>query len=101
MKPLTTGLVLSLTATVFYSLCALLWVELPDQFMGLMNAMFHGLDFRRLVTAQPYTWSSFLYSIIAFAIWFFFVGVFFAWLYNGLEPFDLRRRTRVRHVRHF
>lgn len=98
MKPLTTGLVLSLTVTVFYSLCALVWAALPDQFMGLLNAMFHGLDFRRLVTAQPYTWSLFLYSIIAFAIWFFFAGVFFAWLYNWLEPFDVRGGVRVRHL---
>jgi hypothetical protein len=97
MKPLTTGLVLSLTVTVFYSLCALVWVALPDQFMDLMNAMFHGLDFRRLVTGQPYTWSSFLYSIIAFAVWFFLAGVFFAWFYNMLQPFDVRRGAHVRH----
>lgn len=40
MKPLQTGFALSATVAVFYSLCTLVEVLWPAQFMGFMNALF-------------------------------------------------------------
>ncbi len=82
MKPLSTGITLSFTVAIFYSLCTLIWVIWPDPFMGFMNALFHGLDFRKLQTTEPYAWSSFFYSLIVMAVWGFAIGAYFAWLHN-------------------
>lgn len=85
MKPLRTGITLSLTISVFYTLCTLIWVAAPDRFMSFMNALFHGLDFRMLMTAVPYDWSSFFYSLVVFAIWGLGIGSFFSWVHNALS----------------
>ncbi len=53
--------------------------------MNFMNALFHGLDFRRLQTDQPFSWWSVTYPAIVFAVWFFAAGAFFAWLQNMLK----------------
>jgi len=87
MKPLQTGLALSVTVAIFYSLCTLIEVFLPEQFMGFMNALFHGLDFRMLRTPEPYRWQAFFYALIVMAVWAFAVGAFFAWLHNKISNF--------------
>jgi hypothetical protein len=71
MKPLQTGLALSATVALFYTLCTVVEVTWPDQFMGFMNALFHGLDFRKLITSDAYDWSSFFYALILMTIWAF------------------------------
>jgi hypothetical protein len=76
MKPLLTGSTLALTVMVFYSLCTL--VVWPDRFMGFMNALFHGLDFRPLVVTQPYTWGAFFTADVVLGLWGFGIGAFFA-----------------------
>ncbi len=48
MKPLKTGMTLSATILLFYALCTLVWIALPEPFIDFVNALFHGLDFRRL-----------------------------------------------------
>lgn len=82
MKPLQTGVALSLTMIVFYSLCALAAVMWPDSFMKFMNSLAHGLDFRKLVATEPYTWTSFFGALTVLAVWGFAIGAFFAWLHN-------------------
>ena len=84
MKPLQTGIALSLTVIVFYSLCTLAAVIWPDSFMGFMNSLAHGLDFRKLGAAEPYTWTSFFCAIAILALWGFGIGACFAWLYNAV-----------------
>lgn len=95
MKPLQTGLALSVTIAIFYALCTLVEVLWPEQFMGFMNALFHGLDFRKLFTSEPYRWSSFFYALVILAVWGFAIGTFFAWLHNTL--FGLRRHHIAQH----
>ncbi|MBK4734642.1 DUF5676 family membrane protein [Noviherbaspirillum pedocola] len=84
MKPLRTGLALSATVALFYSLCTLVEVALPNQFMNFMNALFHGLDFSKLVSSEPYHWASFIYALIVMAVWAFAAGAFFAFIHNTL-----------------
>ncbi|MXN79090.1 hypothetical protein GR157_30740 [Burkholderia sp. 4701] len=58
MKPFKTGVTLSATVLLFYALCTLVWAALPEPFMNFMQALFHGLDFRRLQTSAPLSWWS-------------------------------------------
>jgi hypothetical protein len=95
MKPLRTGLALSVTVAVFYSLCTLVEVIWPEQFMAFMNALFHGLDFRKLATSEPYRWSSFFYALVIHAVWSFALGSFFAWLHHRVA--NSRIPLLVRH----
>ena len=53
MTPLRTGLALSVTAGVFYALCALVWALAPGPFLTFTNNLFHGMGFSRLVQPQP------------------------------------------------
>lgn len=95
MKPLQSGITLSITVSVFYSLCTLVEVMWPEQFMGFMNALFHGLDFRKLFTSEPYSWPSFFYALAVLAVWSFVFGAFFAWLRNAIT--GLRIHALARH----
>jgi hypothetical protein len=82
MKPLQTGLALSVTVGTFYTLCTLVEVLLPQQFMGFMSALFHGLDFAKLASTEPYRWTSFMYALFVMSVWAFAIGTFFAWLHR-------------------
>jgi hypothetical protein len=84
MKPLHTGIALSMTVALFYSLCALVEVLWPAQFMGFMNALFHGMDFRALQTAAAHPWRDYFYALAVMALWAFAIGTFFASLHNAL-----------------
>lgn len=85
MKPYFTGIALSLTVSVFYSLCTLIWVMAPERFMDFMNSLFHGIDFRLLRTPEAYAWNSFAFALICLAIWGLLVGTFFAWIQGLLS----------------
>lgn len=95
MKPIQTGLTLSVTIAIFYSLCMLVEVIWPEQFMGFMNALFHGLDFRILQSLEPYRWQAYFYALVVIALWGFGIGAFFAWLHNMIGRFHYR--SAVKH----
>lgn len=88
MKAYRTGIALSLTVSVFYSFCTLIWVIAPERFMTFMNNLFHGIDFRLLQTPEPYVWASFAWALACLAIWGFVVGTFFAWVLGMLSKGD-------------
>lgn len=94
MKPLHTGLALSTTVAVFYSLCTLVEVLWPAQFMGFMNALFHGMDFQPLQTAAAHPWRDFLYALAVMALWAFAVGAFFASVHNAFGRLEWHRPMR-------
>lgn len=94
MKPLSTGLALSVTVAVFYTLCALVEVLWPAQFMGFMNALFHGMDFRVLQTAELHPWRDYFYALAVMALWAFGIGALFAAVRNGLAHLHFHRPLR-------
>ena len=94
MKPLQTGLALSVTVAVFYSLCALAEVLWPAQFMGFMNALFHGMDFRPLQTAELHPWRDYFYALVVMVLWAFAIGSFFAWIQNAFAHLHFHRPLR-------
>lgn len=87
MKPLQSGLALSATVSLFYTLCTVIEVLAPDQFIAFMNALFHGLDFRALRSSEPYRLQAYFYALFVMAIWAFAIGFFFAWLRNAFDRF--------------
>lgn len=94
MKPLQTGLALSVTVALFYSLCALVEVLWPTQFMAFMNALFHGIDFRPLQGFQPHPWRDYIYALFVIALWAFVLGTFYASFYNVLDRVKVHRPVR-------
>jgi hypothetical protein len=84
VKPINPGIALSVTVMVLYSLCTLAEVLWPAQFMEFMNALFHGLDFRRLSASVPFGWASFGGALLIMGAWTFAAGTFFGWLHNML-----------------
>jgi hypothetical protein len=94
MKPLKTGLALSMTVGLFYSLCTMVEVLWPAQFMGFMNALFHGMDFRALQSTAAHAWRDYFYALAVMALWAFAIGAFFASLHNALERFHWHRPMR-------
>lgn len=94
MKPIQTGLALSATVALFYSFCTLIEVLWPAQFIGFMNALFHGLDFQpmRGVLASP--WSDYFFALPVVALWAFAAGVFYAAVHNALGRLQLQRPVR-------
>ena len=84
MTPFRTGLALAITVGVFYSLCALVWALAPGPFLGLMNDLFHGMDFSSLVHAGPFAWPGFFEALFVLSTWALLAGSVFAWVSNRL-----------------
>lgn len=95
--PWKTGLSLSLLMVVSYTVCAVLYGLRPEEGINFLNALFHGLDFRRLVVPAPFSLSGFLYPLLVLAVWGFFAGSLFAWLDNLLQ--GLGRATRSKRLK--
>ncbi len=84
-NPWRTGLALSLTIAIGYSVCAGLYALWPSQGVDLLNAIFHGLDFHKLEPSLPFTFGMFLYPLLVFVLWGFLVGTLFAWLHRLIQ----------------
>lgn len=83
--PWETGVSLSLTMAISYTVCAILYGLWPQQGVDFLNALFHGLDFRRLASPLPFTPSVFIYPLVVLVVWGFVVGTVFAWLDKRLH----------------
>ena len=83
-RPVSTGIALAVTVGVFYALCTLVWVLAPGPFLGVMNSLFHGMDFSGMVQPRPFAWAGFLVALLLLSGWALLAGTFFAWLRNRL-----------------
>ena len=91
MNALRTGVTLALTVVIFYSACTIAWVFLPEPFMNFMNALFHGLDFRKLGAPAGVSLRSFLGAVAVLAVWAFAAGTVFARILDVLSKRDHTR----------
>lgn len=82
--PWKTGLTLCLTMAFSYTVCAVLYALWPEPGIDFLNALFHGLDFRRLGTPQAFTLPMFVGPLLVLSAWGFVVGTVFAWLHQRL-----------------
>lgn len=81
-NPLRTGVAVSLTIVIAYTVCAALFAMWPERGVDFLNALFHGLDFHKLEPSIPFTFQMFLYPLVVFLIWGFVVGALFGWFHN-------------------
>lgn len=91
--PLKTGTALAVTVGVAYALCTLIFWLWPEAAANFMNALFHGLDFRRLQNGSSlFSFGSFLYGELVLAGWAFAFGALFGWIARRLDVLgtDLR-----------
>lgn len=76
-----TGGAFAATVGIGYALCTLVFWAWPDASANLMNALFHGLDFRRLqVGSSLFSFGAFIYAEVVLVSWAFVLGTLFAWL---------------------
>lgn len=80
MTPMRTGLAFAATVGVFYVLCTVAWIVAPATFLGLMNNLFHGMDFNTMVRPQPFSFPGFLVALLVLSTWALLAGMFFSWL---------------------
>lgn len=79
--PWKTGAVLSATVAIGYSLCTAVFWLAPESAATFMNALFHGLDFRRLAAGPDlFTFGSFAYGLVVLSAWAFMLGAVFGLL---------------------
>ena len=72
---------LAATVAVAYASCTLFFWLWPDAAMKLTNALFHGLDFRKLQSGSTaFDFGGSLYALIVIVIWAFVLGALFGWL---------------------
>ncbi len=85
MNPWKTGVTLAATLAIAYTACALVYALAPERGIEFVNALSHGLDFRKLGTPAPFTFLMFVYPLFVFVVWGFAVGALYAWLHNLLH----------------
>lgn len=79
---LGTGVALFLTVALVYTLCPLVWLVTPGPFLGFLNSLLHGMDFKPnpLPTSAPFSWTRFVEALLVIALWAFPAAAFFGWL---------------------
>ena len=84
LNPWKFGAVLSLTVLINYVLCTIFWYAFPGPSLDLINGLFHGMDFRKIFAAAPFSVGTFVYVLIVFAVWAYILGVVYATMRNVL-----------------
>lgn len=83
LNPWTTGAALAVTIVVAYAICTVIFVSFPEAAATFMNALFHGLDFRKLQSvAGAFSLAGFGAAAAVMAIWALAVGAIFAAVSN-------------------
>ena len=81
VNPIRTGAALAVTVGIGYAACTVVFWLWPDAAAYFMNALFHGLDFRKLQSGPaPFDFSSFLYALVPFVAWAFMLGTIYGWV---------------------
>ena len=82
LNPWTFGAVLSITVIINYTMCTIFWFVFTEPSIKLLNALFHGMDFRKIYAATTYSHGDFLYVLAIFAVWAYILGAIYATVRN-------------------
>jgi len=86
LSPIRVGAALSLTVAIGYTLCAAAWAIWNEPALDFLNALFHGLDFRKIVLPEAdYGPWPFVYPLLVMSAWAFLIGALFAVISNLLN----------------
>jgi hypothetical protein len=94
--PLRAGAALAATAALGYAACTLVFLLWPETAANFVNALFHGLEFRKLQNGPAlFDFGRFFYVLVVLAVWGFWFGALFGWLFErlGREPKLALRRN--------
>ena len=84
--PLRNGTALAATVGFGYVACTLVFWLWPDAAAAFMNALFHGLNFRKLqIGAAAFDFHGFLYALVPLVAWAFALGALHGWLVGRLH----------------
>lgn len=86
---LRTGAAFAATVAIGYALCTVVFWAWPDAAANFMNALFHGLDFRKLqADGSLFNFGAFLYAEVVMSVWAFGLGTLFAELARLFHVFE-------------
>jgi hypothetical protein len=84
-RAIATGMALAATVGLGYTACALAFRMWPDAAVTFMNALFHGLDFRKLQAGPArFDFGGFFFALAVFVLWAFVLG--FGWMVDRFRP---------------
>ena len=86
LHPWKFGAVTALTVGINYALCTIVWVAFTDPALVFLNALFHGLDFRKLQTVATFSVTSFFYALTTLMVFAYVLGAIFAFVRNWIKP---------------
>lgn len=82
---LRAGAAAAVTASVGYAACTLAFFLWPEIAANFMDALFHGLEFRKLQNGPAlFDFGRFFYVLVVLAVWAFWLGALFGWLFDRL-----------------
>ena len=80
-NPIRSGAALAVSVGIGYAACTLVFWLWPDTAAYFMNALFHGLDFRKLQGGStPFSFGSFIYVLVVLMVWTFVLGAIYGWM---------------------
>ncbi|MBS3128099.1 hypothetical protein J4410_03055 [Candidatus Woesearchaeota archaeon] len=77
-----TGFALSITASMIYTLCALIITLWPISSFQFFNNWFHGIDLTKIAVSPQITLGSFVIGLLEIIVIMYIIGMLYAWLYN-------------------
>lgn len=87
VKPLNVGLSLSATVVVLYLLCALFVWTVPGGMEPVLASVAHSANLDSLFAETPaITFANVLTGTTALAVYSFFAGALFGWIYDKFVP---------------
>ena len=86
LVPWRVGATFALTVMVGYAVCTVIWVLFREPSMAFVNALFHGLDFRRLYVGGAFAVGGWIFAFAVLSAWAFLIGALFAQVHNWLTP---------------
>ena len=84
LNPWIIGVVVSITVVIIYAICTLFWFAFTEPSINFLNALFHGMDFRKIYGSAAFSLGNFLYVLVVFTVWGYLVGVVYATVRNLL-----------------
>lgn len=84
LNPWIFGVVVSITVVIIYAICTVFWFAFTEPSINFLNALFHGMDFRKIYGSAPFSLGDFLYVLVVFTVWGYIVGVVYATVRNLL-----------------
>lgn len=86
LSPFALGLAFAFTIAIMYTICAMAWMIWREPALDFLNALFHGLDFRKLQIPQSrFSFATFVYPLLVMSAWGFVTGTLFGTIVNRFK----------------